>query len=266
MDFSTMYGLMNPQGGDPFSLGAILQNPDKAAEILGGAGVPPPTGTGMGGLIDAFKNFSTPQSPNPLSSGFVGTPAVDPTQLPTVPYSQSNLGLSLGGLSDMGAGLSEGGSPTGGGDATRGPDTASLIARSGPPTISPAFGGTPGAPGQERTGTPFERTGELSSNPNMGVTSGPTLEQAGLAPGSPLPPEKIKEGIKTAQNVLQGLKAPATPEAYIPKAGTPSLPHQTAMPKDQVGALLAALMAGGGAAGGGAPRLRLAQALGGLRG
>src|SRR5262245_32374435 len=249
MDFSTMFGLLNPQGGDPFSLGAILQNPEKAAEVLGGAGVPPPPqGQGFADWIKGLAPELPPMGAAPFAGlGFPGTPAVDPTKVPTVPFGQSNLGQTFGAR-----GAPETPPPPGlpgagmGGTQTRAttPDILAPINQNPPlPSPRPKFLGLGGLASDE------------------GVTTGPTLAQAGKAPETGTPPgvKQVAGGIKEA---ISGLKTPPLPEQYIPKAGTPQLPHVSALPRDITAQILAQLT--------GRQQnpqiLRLAQALGGLRG
>src|SRR5262245_54355376 len=176
MDFSTMFGLMNPQAGDPFSMGALFQNPDEAAKMMAGAGVPPPA-QGQG-FMDWMKGLAPnlpPMGAAPFAGlGFPGTPAVDPTKVPTVPFGQSNLGQTLG----------MGGAPFG-------------------PSFNEALGTPPGLPGAGQAGTQQRATvpdilaPEATPLPQArppGAPSeftGPTLEQAGKAQtDSPAPPTR----------------------------------------------------------------------------
>lgn len=265
MDFSTMFGLVSPQGGDPFALGSLLSNPDEAAKAFASAGLQPPT-EGQG-LMDWVKGF-LPQLPQqgaaPFANlGFPGTPAVDPNAVPGAPPGLNpNAFPQMANLGALGSSIMSGYNK-----ATQpyGPEFGEAFG-SRPagvgPTFNEAFGSVPGSPTQKRTtGVPGTAGPPMNIDPNAGVTTGPTLEQAGKAkqeyPGGFNP-----EGVKRLQDALSGLKKPESPEAAIPRAPAAQLPGTSAMPRDIVQALVQALMKGGGGGGG----LRLGQALGGLRG
>lgn len=250
-DFMSLFG--SPMGADPYALGNLFRtNPDAAAPALADMGPPPAPGqdfsswltektggivSGLGGLLP-----SAPQGPNPLQSGFIGTPAVDPTTMPTVPYGQSNLGQMFNPAPPTPTAPAPGvpGVPLPTGDPRR--------------TMGPSFT----QEGMSMSPSPLDVSQPISRNPMAGVTTGPTLEQAGKAPASPGINQAQADRLgKSAQSALSGLKAPAGPE--LPKApATPGLPHPGAMPKDAILALLAQLS-------GQTPQMRLQQALAGLR-
>ena len=253
MEFGDAFGLMNPQGADPFALGSLFRsNPDAAAQMLASTGTPPPSqGQGFGDWLQSAFG----QPPPALFPGQPGTP---PAPAP------SGLPAQAGDVTRMFA-TSQGAFPTPGFGGAQ-----------PPPPEAPAYG----APGQggdalmQRTGLPEQLT-PLNTQPLPGEPI-PLPQARPAMPGSPLDitsdlqktggqtPLGTQEAPKPYGNQLKdalaALKAPAKPESNILKASAPTLPHTAAMPKDAAAGIIAALTRQNPA-----QALLLSKALGGLR-
>lgn len=298
----SFFNFLTPQPGvDPFALGNLFAtNPEAAAPILGGIGAPPGPGqsfmdwvgkavsgglTGDGGASPVpsgtFGDYAASVRPNagpqvqgaldsyarnaPGLGGFAGAESGGPPMgaeggggLPDLMKKMTGgIGDAASGLGNMlsgywnRAGMETGQVPSG--DANMG---SVADWNRGYGMVPPAI---PGAAPAPAVGNPLDITGG-------GTSTAPAAPGAPAAPAKPTFAQALGGAGKGLKDAMSGLKAPGNPEPQIPKAGTPQIPHPSAMPQAGLAQLIQAMVGAGGAGANPQTMLRLSQALGGMRG